>query len=373
MSLIETPSALGNPANSKPETTSATILILDDDVSVVNSVLSVLKNNYKVRPFTSGKSLLKYLEKFSADLILMDFHMPEMTGDEVLEKIHQDPSKRNIPIIFLTGSADSEAELLAKGAMDYLLKPVKPIVLQARIRLQLELQAYRSGLEQLVAAKTEEIVLSNQRLKVREQVAMNLLARVTDLRDHDTGEHIGRTTEFTRFLIESLLDDPQPGYELSAHGAADIVNSVKLHDIGKIAIPDNILQKPGRLDPDEFEVIKRHTRCGADLLSEFISTMGEDSFLNTAYDIALYHHEKWNGQGYPDGLNGDEIPLSARIAAISDVYDALTSERTYKKSFSHAVAKAILLESSGSHFDPYLIKHFERVAPQFESVLFKSS
>ena len=349
------------------EITKPTILVVDDDPSVVNSVLSILKSDYTVRPFTSAKNLFEYLNRFSADLIVMDFYMPEMTGGEALIKIRENPAACHIPVIFLTGSAESEAELLEKGANDYLLKPVKPIVLLARIRLQLELQAYRNHLEQLVEAKTEEIRFSNKKLRLREELAMNLLARATDMRDHDTGSHIQRTTEFSRLLVESLMRTPRPGYELTEKNMRDIVSSVKLHDIGKIAVPDNILRKPGKLEPEEFEFIKKHASYGADLLKEFIDPTEENSFLTTAYDIALYHHEKWDGQGYPTGLSNDKIPLSARIAAIADVYDALTSVRAYKKPFDHEKSKSMIIDLAGTHFDPYLIEHFMRVEQQFEA------
>ena len=350
--------------------TKPVILAVDDDPVIVNSVLSILKNDYSVKPFTSGQTALKYLENHTVDLILLDYQMPGLTGSQVLEKLQDDERTKAIPIIFLTGSIDdnSEVEVLEKGAMDYILKPIKPRVLLTRIHLQLELQGYRNHLETLVENKTKDLRIAYNKLSDREEITMNMLARVTDLRDHDTGNHILRTTKFSRLLAEEILDNPSPDYQLTKLQVEDIVTSVKLHDIGKIAIPDKILLKPAALTPEEFDIIKTHTTHGAKLLDEFIDQLGGDSFLNTARDIALCHHEKWNGAGYPNGLKDKAIPLSARIAALSDVYDALTSTRPYKKSFSHEQASEMIKKDSGTHFDPHIVAAFLKHQKEFESI-----
>jgi len=345
------------------------ILAIDDDSIILNTVISTLKADYSVRPFISGESALKYLASNSADLILLDYQMPGLTGIEVLKELQSLPQTKEIPILFLTGSinGDSEALALEMGAVDYILKPIKPQALLTRVRLQLELQSHRKHLEALVEEKTKSLNEAYNQLKRREDITLNILARVTDMRDHDTGNHIERTTAIVRILVLDLLEHHQPGYVLTDMEADDIIKSAKLHDLGKIAMPDHILLKNGRLTPEEFEVIKRHPGEGEQLLSAFIKEM-DDSFLQMARDIAYYHHEKWDGSGYPHGLRGVEIPLAARVVAIADVYDALASVRPYKKSLSHEQSVAIILENKGTHFDPYLVTVFERHASEVAKV-----
>lgn len=349
------------------------ILTIDDDIIILNSILSTLSSGYNVIPFTSGITALNYLENKTVDLILLDYYMPEISGFEVLRRILDNPETKNIPVIFLTGSidGDGEADALKKGAVDYILKPIKPQSLLTRITLQLELQNHRKNLEALVTEKTFYLNEAYNKLKMREDLTLSLLAKVTDMRDAETGMHIERTTEYVRILVEYLAKNPKKDYILSKNEAADIIRSAKLHDLGKIAIPDQILLKQGKLTDEEFDIIKTHPAHGEHLLTEFIDKMGDDDFLKMARDIAYYHHEKWNGKGYPLGLSGEEIPISARIAAIADVYDALTSERPYKKPFSHEKAVEIITEDSGQHFDPYLVEIFNKYNKDFEAVAFK--
>ncbi|MDR1070416.1 MAG: response regulator [Gracilibacteraceae bacterium] len=349
----------------------AIILTVDDDPIILNAIMTTLSQDYIVRPFTSGETALKFLAKNSADLILLDYYMPNMTGFDVLRSLQADQRLREIPVIFLTGSVDSddEVESLEMGAMDYLLKPIKPKSLLTRVRLQLELQRHRHHLEALVNEKTQQLQQSNRKLAQRDKITLNLLARASDMRDHDTGTHIFRTTGFARVLVEDLLARPKEGYQISVAEGQDIVEATKLHDLGKIAIPDAVLLKPGKLTPEEFEIIKMHPVYGEDMLHDAVKEMGEDSLLLTARDIAYGHHEKWNGSGYPRGISGAEIPLSARIAAIADVFDALTSTRPYKEPFPPAKAFAIIYADSGAHFDPYLVEIVRRHEADFESVL----
>ncbi len=341
------------------------ILAVDDDAIILNTVISTLRDEYSVRPFTSGVLALKYLAGQTADLILLDNQMPGMNGFEVLEALRSSRRTGEIPVIFLTGTIDGESEVdaLEMGAVDYIQKPVRPQTLLTRVRLQLELQSHRKHLEALVAEKTRSLNEAYNKLKIREDITLNLLARITDLRDEDTGDHIERTTTLVRMMVEDLLANPAQDYALTPFEADDIIKSAKLHDLGKIAMPDHILLKPGRLSPEEFEIIKMHPVHGEQLLSEFIRQM-EDSFLNTARDIASAHHERWDGTGYPKGLAGRDIPLAARIVAIADVYDALTSARPYKEAFSPERSLEIILENRGTHFDPYLVEVFDRHFPE---------
>ena len=353
------------------------ILAIDDDAIILNAVLSVLRERYDVRPFSSGKTALKFMDtvaKGEVDLILLDYHMPEMDGFEILDRLLADESTREIPVVFLTAcsTGDSEVVALEKGASDFLDKPIKPSVLLTRVQHQLELQRYRKHLESMVAEKTERLRSANDQLKMREEATLNLLARVTDMRDQFTGSHIARTTEFVRIIAEDLHENPHAGYVLTDEQFHAVVMTSKLHDLGKIGVPDHILLKHGKLTEEEFEVIKKHPDHGAELLGEFLDQTGGDPFLRIAMDIARFHHEKWNGEGYPQGLVGEETPLSARIVALADVYDALTSRRPYKESLSHEVSVEIISKGSGIQFDPYIVslflKHQERFREIAESI-----
>jgi putative two-component system response regulator len=346
------------------------VLTIDDDPIILNSVLSTLKQDHNVRPFTSGETALKFLENNMADLVLLDYNMPSMSGFDVLRRLQADARLREIPVIFLTGSVngDDEIEALELGAMDYLLKPFKPKSLSMRVRLQLELHRYRHHLESLVAEKTRQLTQINRKLEMRDKITLDLLARASDLRDHDTGAHILRTTEYARVIVDDLVKNPTEGYFLSPMQGLDIVEAVKLHDIGKIAMPDRVLLNPGRLTVEEFEIIKTHPTCGAEMLRDAVYSLEDDSMLHAALDIAFGHHEKWNGAGYPRGVSGADIPLSARVAAISDVFDALTSARPYKRAFSCEESFAILYKDAGTHFDPYLISVVKRHEQDFISI-----
>ncbi|MDR1572308.1 MAG: response regulator [Clostridiales Family XIII bacterium] len=347
-----------------------TVITIDDDPIILNAVLSTLRQDYSVRPFTSGETALKFLENNMADIVLLDYNMPKMSGFDVLEALQADERLREIPVIFLTGSVNSDDEIkaLELGAVDYLLKPFKPKSLQMRVRLQLELFRHRHRLEALVYEKTQEIMQINRKLEMRDRITLDLLARASDLRDHDTGTHIMRTTGYARIIVDDLLKTPKEGYTLTEMQGWDIVESIKLHDIGKIAMPDKVLLKPDRLDEDEIEIIRTHPIHGAEMLRDAVGELDDDSLLRVALDIVYGHHEKWDGSGYPCGKSGMDIPLSARISAISDVFDALTSERPYKKAFSTGEAFDIMYRDSGTHFDPYLIEVVKRHEGEFIAV-----
>ena len=335
-----------------------TILTIDDDPVILNQIKAILEGGYKIRPFRSGEAALDFLKDHPVNLILLDCNMPDgMSGFEVLDKLQENQEFKSIPVIFLTASGADENELAAleSGAMDYVRKPIRIASLAKRVSMQIELQEYRNELEMLVAERTEELYKANKELLEREKTTLDLLAKASDMRDHDTGEHIERTTNYVRVITEELVEHPEEGYSLTKQQATDIVEATKLHDIGKVAMPDNVLLKPGKLTPEEFEIIKTHPVHGAQLLDAAVEKLGDDNLLREARNIAYAHHEKWNGAGYPRNLSGTGIPLSARIAAIADVFDALTSERPYKKAFSNKDALKILYEDAGSHFDPYLI------------------
>jgi len=368
-----------------------TILAVDDDPIILNTVLSTLRLDYNVVPFPNANAALKYLESKHTDLILLDYNMPGMSGFDMLDYILANERLKEIPVIFLTGAVDGEGEsaALQMGAVDYITKPIRPRALLTRISVQLELYNHRKNLEKLVEAKTRWLNEAYNLLRLREEVTLNLLARVTEMRDSETGCHIERTTEYVKVIVKDILRNPAEGYELTADDAEDIIKSAKLHDLGKIAIPDSILLKPGKLTSEEFEIIKSHTTHGERLLADTMESLhsssdscggavqydGEeehpiynDNFLKTAREIAYGHHEKWNGSGYPQCLKESEIPLSARIVAIADVYDALTSERPYKRAFSHEESTQIIVSDSGKHFDPRLVEIFQKHGNRFERI-----
>jgi putative two-component system response regulator len=253
--------------------------------------------------------------------------------------------------------------------MDYLLKPFKPGSLLTRVRLQLELYRHRHHLEELVALKTEELRTVNQKLEQRDKVTLDLLAKASDMRDHDTGAHIERVVLFTNVIVNDLLAHPRKGYEISEQYGRDIIDAVKLHDLGKLAMPDQVLLKPGKLTKEEFDIIKTHPVHGSKMLAQAIEKMGEDSLLWTALEIVYGHHEKWDGTGYPNGIKGDKIPLSARITAVADVFDALTSSRPYKRAWSPEEAFDLIYADAGKHFDPYLAEIVKRHESEFGRIV----
>lgn len=347
--------------------TRRTILIVDDDITSLRLIQAVLKTSYDPAPARSGEQALTYLEKHTPDLILLDLDMPGMNGYEVLGRLKADSRWRDIPVIFLTGreGVDSEVRALTLGAVDYMQKPVMEELVLARVKTHLELEMYRRRLAGLVEEKTQDLARKNTILEHMQEIIISMMARTTEYRDQVTGGHISRTREYAALLIRHIAD-VDPNFEIDPEHARNIALASQLHDIGKIAIPDAILLKPGKLTDEEWTIMKTHTSQGADLLTEAATELGSRSLLDTAREIALFHHEKWDGSGYPKGLKGEEIPLSARITTIADVYDALRSRRPYKDLFSHEAARRTILEERGTHFDPLLTDVFALIHPEFD-------
>ncbi len=340
------------------------ILVVDDNPVNMQAILQILQSGYDVFPAISGERALLFLKKRIPDLILLDVQMPGMDGYEVMEKLKATPAWAAIPVIFLTSMEDRkhEEQALVLGAVDYIIKPVVAGVLQRRVQLHLELEAYRKNLETIVAKKTAQLTKTQDAI-------LDILANVTAFRDNETGAHILRTTEYVRVMVDALCTAEHPGYHLEPLYAANIIKSAKLHDIGKVAIADSILLKPDRLTPPEFERIKTHTTFGAMVINKAIQELGEESaFLSTAQELIYTHHECWDGSGYPQGLAGEEIPLSGRIMAIADVYDALISHRPYKDAFTHENAMFILHNEAGTHFDNNIIELCEGAFAQFAEI-----
>ena len=342
------------------------VLIVDDDVTNLRLLQGILDTSYRILSADSGRKALELLNKEKPNLILLDIEMPEMDGFELLTEIKRRPECREIPVIFLTGlhGYDREIKCLEMGAVDYIHKPVQPQLVITRIRTHMELDAYRQHLASLVDEKTATIV------KLQE-VTIGMLAVVTEYRDGTTGQHINRTKELVKIIAENIPDDAPESYQIDKERLLNLVKASQLHDIGKVAIPDNVLLKPGKLTDEEWVIMREHPLKGAEILDEALSELEADSMLDVAREIALYHHEKWDGSGYPYKLKGLEIPLTARIMAIADVYDALITKRPYKDAMPKEKAKAIITGDKGTHFDPVLVDVFEKTFPNFPDSIYE--
>ena len=341
------------------------ILVIDDNVTNLKLAEKTLKPYYKVSLLISGAQTLRFLEKNKQDLILLDINMTDMDGYETLAKIKSNKELENVPIIFLTALSDSESEAkgFELGAVDFIIKPFAPQSMLSRVKMHLELNEYKMHLEEKISEKTDMI----ERLQ---DVMMLSLAELVECRDETTGGHVKRTAEYVRILANELVEAGVYSDILTPEYVKDIIKSAPLHDIGKIGINDSTLLKMGSLDEDEFEYMKKHVELGAISLQKMINETEEESFLYTARDMAHYHHEKWDGTGYPKGLKGEEIPISARIMAIADVYDALTTKRPYKEPFSHEDTVKIIIEGRGKGFDPNIVDVFKEINYKFEMVKF---
>jgi len=347
-----------------------TIFLVDDFITNLTVGEDVLSPFYNVFTISSGVRMLKMLKNLTPDLILLDIEMPDMDGYEVMKLLKQNPKTANIPTIFLTSLNNDDMEYtgLSLGAVDYIVKPFSPPLLLKRIEMHLlietqksELLFYANNLEKLVEEKTVTIV----------QLKNALLSTIADLvehRDEITGGHIERTQRYLKLLFDGMRLHNVYRQDMQNVEEDLALQSCQLHDVGKISIRDAILFKPGKLTDQEFEEIKSHTTFGGKIITSIMSKTPESTFLEYAKVFAETHHEKWDGSGYPKGLAGFDIPLFGRLMAIADVYDALTTDRPYKKAFSHATAVKIILDGKGSHFDPALIDLFEEIHTEFERI-----
>ena len=329
------------------------IFRIDDNEANLFSARAALDDTYEIFATQSTERMFKLLDKITPDLILLDIEMPEMDGFEALKILKEDEKYRSIPVIFLTGKHDSASELrgFELGAVDFINKPFSALVLLRRIKLHIE---------------TDELIKESRRdLERTHNATIEVMANMVERRDQITGGHIGRTQKYLEILINELLRTGTYADEISGWDTGVLLPSAQLHDIGKIAISDLILNKPAKLTDEEFLQIKLHCGEGESIIDEIITKTKNNSFLTHAKRFAGYHHEKWNGKGYPIGLSGEEIPLEGRIMAIADVYDALVSERPYKQAFTHDRAVEIIKGDSGIHFDPKIVEAFLNVAEDF--------
>ncbi len=344
-----------------------TILVVDDTPENIDVLVGVLKSEYKVKAALNGEKAINIVKGGSPpDLILLDIMMPEMNGYQVAQVLKNDPVTRDIPIIFVTAMNEIEDEKkgLELGAVDYLTKPISPPIVKAQVHNQMELKMHRDNLEGLVALRTKE-------LEMTREVTIFSLAALAETRDNETGGHIIRTQRYVRALALALKTHPAFSELLNDETINLLYKSAPLHDIGKVGVPDAVLLKPGKLTDDEFKIMKTHTNLGQGTIIRAEEAMEDrriSEFLRLARHIAHTHHEKWDGTGYPQGLSGDDIPFAGRIMAVADVYDALISKRVYKPPFTHAKARDILQEDSGTHFDPRIIEAFMDREEEFRGI-----
>jgi putative two-component system response regulator len=324
-----------------------TVLVVDDTPENIDIMTEVLNPHYRTRVAINGEKALKIaLSDTPPDLILLDVMMPGMSGYDTCRRLKENPDTRGIPVIFVTAMSEVEDEQkgLETGAVDYITKPISPAIVLARVKTHLALYDQTRELERMVLERTNELVMTRQQIIRR-------LGRASEFKDNETGNHVIRMSHYARLIAQAA----GMGEEF-----VDILfNAAPMHDVGKIGIPDGILLKPGKLDTAQWEIMRTHSAMGAEIIG-----IHRDDLLRTARIVALTHHEEWNGNGYPDKLKGEEIPLAGRIVTIADVFDALTSERPYKKAWPTEDAVRMIEEGAGVHFDPGLIQPFKSVLPE---------
>lgn len=316
-----------------------TILIVDDvpdNITILTNILA----EYNLKAANNGAKALEIASRFRPDIILLDIMMPEMDGYTVCTRLKRDLHTKNIPVIFITAMDEvtDEARGFELGAVDYITKPVSPPVVRARVKTHLNLYDQNKALEHLVVERTQ--ALNQSRLEI-----IRRLGLAAEYKDNETGMHVIRMSYYCKTMAAAI--------GMSDQEVELILNASPMHDIGKIGIPDNILSKPGKLDAQERAIMEQHTTIGAKIIGEH-----HNPLLDMARTVALTHHEKWNGTGYPQRLKGHDIPLAGRIVAVADVFDALVSKRPYKEAWSFERAVSVIKEESGKHFDPELVKVF---------------
>jgi putative two-component system response regulator len=343
---------------------------VDDNIANLTAGKNMLKGRYDIFSMPSASKLFELLERVTPDIILLDIEMPGMNGYEAIKKLKEEKKTKDIPVVFLTARTDpgSEFEGLSLGAIDYIIKPFSPPLLLKRIEnhlltrnQQVALEDYNDNLQQMVQKRTRQV------LELQNSI-LNTVTEMVEFRDDVTGGHIERTQSYLKLLVDQLLIEGIYWEEVSSWNLEFLVPSAQLHDVGKIAISDAILNKPGRLTPEEFETMKKHAAIGEAAIEGIMERIPENDFLYHAKIFAGTHHEKWDGTGYPRGLKKAAIPLQGRLMAVADVYDALIATRPYKQPLSPEEAEGIIVEGREKHFDPVLVDLFMALAPQFARI-----
>ncbi|GKT19127.1 two-component system response regulator [Acidovorax sp. SUPP2522] len=353
----------------------ATVLVVDDTPDNLTLMGTLLRDHYHVKVANQGEKALRIAQSAPPpDLILLDIMMPGIDGYEVCRQLKAHPQSRDIPIIFLTArsTSDDERTGLAAGAVDYITKPISPPILLARVHTHLALKATADFLRDKSAYLEREVAMRTLEVQAIQDVTIMAMTSLAETRDNETGNHIRRTQLYVKALAEHLRTHPRFEQALTERMIELLYKSAPLHDIGKIGIPDRILLKPGKLTVEEFEVMKTHTTLGRNAIEDAERRLGmRVAFLSVSKEIAYSHQEKWDGTGYPEGLAGDAIPVSARLMAVADVYDALISKRIYKPAYSHEQACATIVRGRGAHFDPDMVDAFVELADDFRDIAVK--
>ena len=353
------------------------ILVVDDTAVNLGLMRDLLGQHYRIKVANSGVRALQIARTTpTLGLVLLDIMMSEMDGYEVCRQLKADASTRDIPVIFLTARSDvrDEQEGFELGAVDYITKPISPPIILSRVRTHLALKASADFLKDKNLFLEQEVQRRTEELRDVQDVTIIAMASLAETRDNETGNHIVRTQHYVRALARHLSTHPRFASALDEAMIELLFKSAPLHDIGKVGIADSILLKPGKLTAEEFEVMKTHTTLGMEAIACAEARLGKDvPFLRCAKEIAYSHQEKWDGSGYPLGLAGDAIPLSARIMAIADVYDALISKRVYKPAFSHEKAMEIIQQGRASHFDPDVTDALVTIQQEFQAIAAKHS
>ena len=348
------------------------VLVVDDLPENISIITNVLRDAYRTKVATNGfRGLLLAQGDDRPDLILLDVVMPDMDGYEVCRQLKASAITENIPVIFLTSqiSVEDETQGLELGAIDYIHKPFSPPVIRARVRNHLLVKEAADFLRDQNEILEQRVQQRTLELSTIQDVTIAAMASLAETRDNETGNHIRRTQHYIKALALNLKDHPRFRDTLSPDTIELLYKSAPLHDIGKVGIPDHILLKPSRLTADEFELMKQHTTFGKNAIEAAEAELSvEVSFLRFAKEIAYNHQEKWDGSGYPRGIGGDDIPISARLMAVADVYDALISRRVYKEPMAHEGAVEIITTGSGSHFDPDVVEAFLGIKDQFYEI-----
>jgi len=349
-----------------------TVLVVDDTPDNLTFMSDLLEESYKVKVANNGEKALRIARsEIPPDLILLDIMMPGLDGYEVCRQLKSDPTTSDIPIIFLTARSEMEDEThgFAMGAVDYITKPASPPIVMARVLTHLKLKAAADFLKDKNQYLEQEVDRRTLEVRAVQEVTILALASLAEARDNDTGNHLRRTQMYVRALSQKLKDHPRFSRYLTDNNIAMLFKSAPLHDIGKVGIPDRILLKPGKLEPEEFEIMKTHTTIGRVALEHAETALGfKVEFLQIAKEIALSHQEKWDGSGYPEGLSGDDIPTSARLMAVADVFDALICRRVYRAPMAPEKVISIIIEGRGSHFDPDIVDAFVEIQDEFMSI-----
>ncbi len=341
------------------------VMIVDDTEENVDLLVEALGEYFDLSVAMDGESALNKIIQTPPDLILLDIMMPGIDGYEVCRRLKKDPNTQKIPVVFLTamGQEENEAKGLSLGAIDYITKPFSPDLVKSRVSNHLLLKLHQDKLEGLVKKRTVQ-------LEKMQGAIFKAMGTLAEYRDPETGGHIKRTQNYVKILAEHLRRHPKFKNLLTAQNIDLLCSSAPLHDIGKVGVPDGILLKPGKLTDEEFEEMKKHTTYGYNAILSSESDLDDEGseFMQFAKEIAYTHQEKWDGSGYPRGLKDEEIPISGRLMAVADVYDALISKRVYKAPFPHEKAVAIIKEGKGTHFDPEMVDAFLELEDKFRQI-----